>query len=184
VIIELGVFAAGYFLLNGSKSEASPVATSNKKSIPTYDSLFKKEAAKWGFDWKILKAISMQESSLGRNSRVARGLAVPTDIAGSTSTDGKSWGLMQLRVSTARDFDPSATEVKLNNAEYSVKIAAQYIAWTYTQFRDQPYLEFIVKSYNQGVTGTKNEIAGLRKGAANEYWALVKANYELIKGET
>lgn len=159
------------------------VSSATARSIPAWDHLFKKEAAKFGFDWKILKAICMKESSLGRHPTVVRGLANPNDIQGSKSTDGLSWGLMQVRITTARDFDPSATEAKLNNPEYSVKISAQYLGWVFTQFKDLPVLEYIIKAYNQGVRGTKEEIAGIRKGGAGPYWTAFQENYNYIKGE-
>lgn len=152
-------------------------------SIPDWDHLFKREAQKFGLDWKLLKAIAMKESTLGRHPTVIAGLKNPSDIEASKSEDGLSWGLMQLRPSTARDFDTSATAQKLNNPEYSVKIAAQFLAWIQLQFKDTPKTEYIVKAYNQGVRGTKEAIAGLREDAAVGYWNAFQKNYAIIKGE-
>lgn len=149
----------------------------------TFDTLFKSEAQKYGLNWKMLKAICMNESSLGQYPSVKHGLANPSDVEGSKSQDGKSWGIMQVTIPTARDFDPSATAEKLNNPGYSVKLAAQYLAWVVTQFKDDPRVELIVKSYNQGVGNTKKERAGLSEGFADEYWARYQRNYETIKNE-
>lgn len=146
-------------------------------TIPTtYDKLFMQYGAQFAVNWKWLKRICMIESSMGRNARVKVGLANPYDIEGSKSTDGKSWGIMQLRPSTARDFDPAANEVKLNNPEYSIKIAAMYVSWLKGRFpQTDPRLEeWIIKAYNQGVGNTANERAGKTAGFAGEYWAKYK----------
>lgn len=153
-----------FFLVIMKRNELKQIAVTNLKT--DFDPLFKKYGAISGVDWQLLKAICYVESSLGLNRRVARGLAVPTDVAGSTSTDGKSWGVMQLRPETARQFDPTATPVKLNNAEYSIKIGAQYVAWVQSYLAkiispaSPRYMEFVIKSYNQGVGNTKKEIQG------------------------
>ena len=136
---------------------------------PSYDGYFKKYAPV-GIDWRVLKRIAKIESNIGLNPRV---------IAGIVSEDGKSYGLMQLRLSTAQDFDPSATIQKLNDPEYSVKIAAQYISWsksyllknTKLKESDFRFLEFLIKTYNQGVGTSKYElnIKEVSNGADN-YW--------------
>lgn len=149
------------------------VKTVIDSSIPTtYDLLFQKYGALYAVNWKLLKRICFIESSIGRHERVKRGLENPYDIEGSKSEDGKSWGIMQLRPSTAQDFDKSADPIKLNNPEYSVKIAAQFVAWIQNRFpsSDPRFEEWVVKSYNQGAGGTANERAGKTAGAAGPYW--------------
>ena len=94
-----------------------------------------------------MKRISWVESTLGKNASVKKGLENPNDIAGSTSSDKLSWGLMQLTLKTAKDFDSQVTPQKLNNPDYSIKISAQYIKLLmryFTKERD------IVMAYNQG----------------------------------
>jgi len=171
------------FILIGSILYMMNKGVQTPVTANTFDPLFKAEAAKYGLNWKMLKAIAMNESSLGTHPSVARGLAFPSDVDGSKSDDGKSWGIMQVTVPTARDFDPTATAEKLNNPAYSIKIAAQYLAWVLLQFKDDPRLEWIVKSYNQGVGNTKKERAGAIKGYANEYWSRYQRNFEKIKNE-
>lgn len=135
---------------------------------PSYDDYFKKYAP-IGIDWKLLKRIAKIESNIGLNPRV---------LAGAVSYDGLSYGLMQLRLTTAQDFDKSATIQKLNDPEYSVKIAALYINWCrnylikYAKLNqyDLRFTEFLVKSYNQGVGNTTKEINGLSKGFSQGYW--------------
>lgn len=156
------------------RNDLKKVAVMN--AVTTYDELFKKYGAAYGVDWKLLKAICYVESTLGLNPRVKRGLEVPSDIEGSKSTDGKSWGLMQLRPETARDFDSTATPEKLNNAEFSIKIGAQFVAWTQNYIKkfvspaNPRFLEFVIKAYNQGVGNTKKEIQKLSAGYAEAYF--------------
>lgn len=145
------------------------------KGMNGYDSLFQKYGAENGVDWQLLKKIAYIESTLGLNPRVVRGLVTPSDVKGSASYDGLSWGIMQLRPSTAQQFDPAATPEKLNNAEYSINIGAQYVAWVQRFIArkigaDNPrYLEFVVKSYNQGVGNSSKEIQ-TGKGYADAYF--------------
>lgn len=172
--IYYGAGLAALLLLIMKQNELKSIVVNNLRT--TYDSLFQKYGNLYGVDWKLLKAICYVESTLGLNRRVKRGLEVPTDIEGSKSTDGKSWGLMQLRPETARQFDPLANEIKLNNAEYSINIAAQYVAWVQRFIAklipasDPRFLEFVIKSYNQGVGNTQKEIRGLNSGYANSYY--------------
>jgi membrane-bound lytic murein transglycosylase MltF len=147
-----------------------------------YDSLFQKYAAMYGVeDWRWLKAIALNESSLGKAPSVARGLEAPWDIEGSKSSDGKSWGLMQVTMATGRWLDPNCTEEKLNNPEYSIKLAADLFTRNQKLFSrlDSQWLEYVVKSYNQGAGNTKKEIAS-GKGYANEYWARFNRNFERV----
>lgn len=147
-----------------------------------FDELFKK----YGLENKVpmawLKAIAMNESSLGNHSSVAHGLLYPKDIEKSKSEDGKSWGLMQVTLTTARDLDPTATPEKLNDAEYSIKLASKYIAWLGQQFSmfDSRYDEWVIKSYNQGVGNTRKEIKGTGGGYANEYWERFLRNLKKV----
>lgn len=161
------------------------VLMSDKTGKSDFDNLFHEYGSKYSIDWKMLKAICMIESSLGTNSKVKRGLENPNDVEGSKSFDGKSWGLMQVTIPTARDFDSSATAVKLNNPSYSVNIAAQYLKWLENYFlkykSDPRFREYIIKSYNQGPGNMKNEIA-TGVGYANDYWKKYRDAYGSITG--
>lgn len=129
-------------------SKAASAAGIKPVNVTKFDDIFKKYAAKYNIDWKLLKTISMVESNLGENPRVKRGIENPTDIKGSMSEDGKSWGIMQLTVTTAKDYDSTATEVKLNNPEYSINIAAQLISSLSRGFNENE--RDIVMAYNHG----------------------------------
>lgn len=162
----------------------TPIKNSN-----SFDELFKRYAALNGLDWKTLKTIAMNESTLGMNPRVKRGLIQPSDIEGSKSEDGLSWGLMQMTLVTARDFDKSATAEKLNNPEYSIKLASQFIASLKRQFGSK--IRDIAMAYNQGAGNQKRfiqlEMSGDLKRdqypAARNYWLKYQNNYFALFNE-
>ncbi len=147
-----------------------------------WDYYFKLYGEKYGVDWKILKAICMNESSMGTNKSVAAGLVNPKNVAASASSDGKSYGIMQVTLSTARGIDPSVTPQKLNLPEYSIDLAAQYLAEIKKMFSpgDLRYLEWVIKSYNQGPGNTRKEADGKIQGYAAEYWRRFKNNLEIV----
>lgn len=151
-----------------------------QKTAFNLDALFKKYAAQYGLDWLMLKAICANESSLGTHPSVVIGLNYPYDIEASKSSDGKSWGIMQVTIPTAQDFDKTASALKLNDPEYSVRIAAQFIAWLSLRYKttDPRRNEWIVKSYNQGAGNTAKEINGKISGYAGEYWTRYQRNYK------
>lgn len=142
-----------------------------------FDALFKKYGTRYSVDWIMLKSIALNESSLGRASSVARGLANVNDVEGSKSSDGKSWGLMQVTLTTAKTMDPLATPQKLNNPEYSIDLGARYLSELKKSFSKE---EYIVKSYNQGPGNMRKEISGLTSGYANEYWARYQRNKQKV----
>lgn len=185
LIIGVGLGTA-YFLFK-DKAEVLIVAEveSRQDNWNRWDAEFKAQGQRYGVDWKWLKAIAMNESSLGAHPRVARGLAAPWDIEGSKSEDGKSWGLMQFTIPTAQDFDPDASVAKLNDPAYSIKLAAQYVAWLQRQFPtvDIRWQEWVIKSYNQGVGNTRKEREGKIAGFAGEYWARFQRNLAVIESK-
>lgn len=137
-----------------------------------YDYLYQKYAAENGIDWQWVKAFALNESYNGQVASVRIGIENPFDIENSKSSDGKSWGIMQMTLPTARGIDDAATQVKLNNPEYSINLGCQYIAELAGMYSeaDPRYLEYVVKSYNQGPGNMRKEIAGTGGGFANEYW--------------
>jgi membrane-bound lytic murein transglycosylase MltF len=199
-LIWLILAAGGAALFFGRKEiaeEAKGVIVKHSDSWTSYDALFRDYAVRYcgmiGSEpgWMVLKAVALNESSLGENSRVARGLAVPTDIEGSKSYDGLSWGLMQVTLRTARDMDPTATEAKLNNAEYSIRLAAQYFGRLKKMFKesDPRFLEYVVRSYNSGPGNLQKISRGERPAMSaeniahnEEYWARFKRNLARVKG--
>ena len=99
----------GAIIAMGSQSDKIQETIEEKlDSWTEYDSLFKKYGAEYNIDWRWLKAICLNESNLGKAKSVMIGLENPRDIENSKSSDGKSWGLMQVTVPTAKDSVVSA----------------------------------------------------------------------------
>lgn len=146
-----------------------------------FDDLIFKHASDKGVDPGLLKGILLNESKLGQDPRVAAGLADPKNVEGSKSRDGKSWGLGQLKPSTAADYDPSATPQKLNEADYNIGLTAQHLARLNRVFGGNE--ESVVKGYQQGEGNQiKSLAAGTSSAKAESYYAQYKKNRALIKG--
>lgn len=144
-----------------------------------WDDLLVKYASETApFFW--LKNLMMIESTLGMNSRVARGIECPEDIEGSKSEDGKSWGLLQLRPSTARDYDPNSSAVLLNDPEYSIMIGSKHLHRLFMTFNGEE--QWVIKSYNQGEGNSHKELSGLTDGYAGTYWAKYLKNRAVLLG--
>ncbi len=110
-----------------------------------YDSLFKRYASINGFPWEWAKAIALNESNLGRD---------PLVVKKTWSSDGKSRGLMQLTIPTARDYQKNVTPEQLDDPETSVRIASQYLGYLYKRYSGDPMK--VIMSYNQGQGNTDN----------------------------
>ena len=151
------------------------------KDFFKFDNLFKNAGNKYGVPWKWIKAVAMNESSLGNHPSVKRGIENPTDVNGSKSSDGLSWGLMQVTIRTARSLDPKTTEVKLNDPIYSVDLGARYLRDLQNSFdqKNPKFMEYVIKSYNQGPGNTRKEIA-TGKGYADDYFKRFLRNLEKI----
>ena len=171
--------AVGALIFGGgtlAKNKAEDAMTKASDSFREFDGLFRRHSRLSGVPALMLKAIAMNESSLGKHPSVARGIAAPWDVEGSKSEDGKSWGLMQVTVPTARDYDKNADAVKLNNPDYCVEIASKHLARLIRKFLKE---EYVVKAYNQGEGNMQKEIDGKIKGNAGTYWERYQRNYRL-----
>lgn len=157
-----------------------------------FDALFEKYGLKYQVPSSWLKAIALNESSLGKAKSVALGLREPNNIEGSKSSDGLSWGLMQVTLTTARALDPMATQAKLNNPEYSIDLGARVVrdnmvaVAKFLPKSDPRYIEFVIKAYNEGPNHAKNEYLGKPSNPkwqahVQEYWSRFKRNLELVK---
>jgi hypothetical protein len=140
-----------------------------------WDDLFEFYSSEKGVTFEMLKTICMNESSLGKDPRVSRGLLHPEDTFGSVSEDGKSWGLMQLTLDTARDYDEEVTAEKLNDPRYSVRIAALLLNNLWVAFEDE---EYVVRAYNAGGGAVRKN-----PSAAERYWFKYKAHKGLLESE-
>jgi membrane-bound lytic murein transglycosylase MltF len=99
-----------------------------------YDALFIKYANLNGLDWKMLKAISMNESSLGKNKGY--------------EPKGGTTGLMQIQIATASRFIKDLTSSQLVDDEIQIKAASEYLKWLKNRFKND--VRKMVISYNQG----------------------------------
>lgn len=123
-----------------------------------WDGLIRKYSHIHEVPWRWVKAVMINESNLGRAPSVARGLSMPSDVVGSRSSDGKSWGLMQLTLNTARMFESSVTEVALNDPETSIRLGVKYLKWLIVR-SGLKNRERIIRGYNGGL-GYMNTLKG------------------------
>lgn len=130
-----------------------------------YDAWFRAYAEDYGVDWTWLKAIAMTESSLGTNSRV---------VAGIQSSDGLSWGLMQLTLPTASDMKGGqATIDELNDPETSIHWAAKYLYTLSLIVGDDA--KRIIMGYNEGPGNV------LKGKVVEDYYAKWFANWLIVQ---
>lgn len=182
---------------SGSSSPSSPSAPSSSggSSSPygapgSFDPLYQKYATIYGLPWLWVKAFALNESSDGQAASVQRGLQNPSDANGSASTDGLSWGVMQVTLPTARHYDAQATAEKLNDPEYCIDIACQLIRDLTLHFpivMGYPLrLEAITKAYNEGQGNEDLELAGETPPDpedAESYWERWQRNYASLGGD-
>jgi hypothetical protein len=169
MIVE--TIVGGVFLYNYLKGKSNNDDTTKTELYSDFDNLFVNYANVYGINAKMLKRIAFVESTVGNNSRVKKGLLNPNDIEGSKSTDGKSWGIMQMTLTTARDYDSTATAQKLNNADYSIMLASKHIKMLASLFPNDE--RSIVMSYNHGQGNQKKFLLAEKNGTlkASEYLA-------------
>lgn len=155
MIQALGVAIVGLGLIAYSQKNAiadEVTVTVENDAFTRWDPLFRKYSGMYDCPWRWLKAICWIESDLGRDPSVVRGMEAPADADGSKSSDGLSWGLMQLTIDTAnrRRVRPGTTVADLNNPEISVECAAKYLheLGTYYFAWDR---EGCVRAYNGGI---------------------------------
>lgn len=141
------LLAVLYFF--GDTLEAGAAAVSGDDSFTQWDALFKKYGSQFNVPWRWMKAICMNESSLGQDKSVQRGLAAPTDAEGSKSSDGLSWGLMQVTLKTGQALESGITVADLNNPDTSVRLAGKLLNQLIGRF-GMDDRESVVRAYNGG----------------------------------
>lgn len=173
-MIPVLIIGAGIFLATraGSKSEEKIIQT---EKYSQYDSIFKSKGLQYGVPWLRLKRIAWIESKVGTYPSVAKGIKNPSDVKGSVSQDGKSWGIMQMTLKTMGDYDKTPTPQELNNVDYSVDLAAQHLKMLQKLFVNE---RDIIMSYNHGQGNQKNFLIAEKNGtllktqypAGRDYW--------------
>ncbi len=171
-------------LLLGGTAGAVVVHNIEVTEWTKFDEAFQRIGASYGVDWKWLKAFALNESDLGRDSRVA---------SGQTSSDGLSWGLMQVTLKTAQGFDSNASIALLANltpADYSINLASQLIVQNMNAFdsSDPRFTEYVIKSYNAGAGTVKKEINGTYTGPYEAdhqaYWERWQRNLQKVMDDS
>lgn len=133
----------------------SVLATLGKMKLDDYlrdknDALFLKYGLLNGVKPELMKAIALVESDLGQDPRVKRG---------DTSSDGKSWGIMQIapRIGSAKEIEikgVNTTPEMLNDDETSIQLAAKLLGYLTRKYEGDE--NKIVRAYNQGEVHTDN----------------------------
>lgn len=148
-------------------------------SFTKYDDEFRRYGRLYNVPWKLIKAIAMNESDLGRAASVARGIENPKDILGSASSDSKSWGIMQTTLDTARMTEGMiVTETYLNNPENSIRIGTKYLKWLMD--RNGGDEEKTVRGYNGGPGYLKTRLG---PSMTLIYWGRYLKNKALIEAK-
>lgn len=133
-----------------------------------YDDKIKAVAKKYNIPWYWIKGIALNESHLGEN---------PLVKAGKASSDGKSYGIMQMTLETANTYAKRKVTIdELNNVDFSFDIAGKFLANLSEAFAgvEKP----IIMAYNQGKQAT---IQGSVK-AENYYYRYLYWKNKILKG--
>lgn len=157
-ILYISAFVIGFIVFAEKKYQISSTLFNLAKKT-TYDELFKKYASRYGLDWKMLKAIALNESSLGLN----KGL----------EPKGGTVGLMQIKLSTARDYFKNLSDLDMYKDEIQVMSASAFLADLKKQFNGD--IKKIVMSYNQGAGATR-----LGRTYALPYWEKYQKHLQAI----
>lgn len=189
-MIELLALGGALYLMDkakaGENQAPNPIGADKKPTkYNRFDAIFQKYASQYAVDWRLLKTIAMNESSLGTYKTVQRGLNVPTDVEGSKSQDGLSWGIMQFTLKTARMYE-GVSEKDLNNPETSIRLAAKHFAYLKKIFAG--VTRDMVMAYNHGEGNQQKfvryEQLGVLKPtewpAGREYWRRYQENFKRL----
>lgn len=117
----------------------NPLTEKRKEQLDKYLELFKKYAAQYQFDWKLLAALAFQESKLRQSAKSHTGAV----------------GIMQIKPSTAADKKISIKNVEIS-AEQNIHAGTKYLAFLRDRyFADEPLdpfdqFAFTAAAYNAG----------------------------------
>lgn len=137
LVIFLIIIATG-----GTMAYKNIQSKNPKKWTDKWNDLFIKYGQKFGVRPELLKAIAMKESSL----RADPGY----------EPIGGTWGIMQIKLSTAQQFEPKITQAELMEPEAQIRCAAQFVAWLQKQFPGDEAKA--IQAYNAGAGGVKKGV--------------------------
>ena len=149
--VAVAALLAVYYF--GDTVDVAVQAASGDDAFTQWDSLFQSNGSAYSVPWRWLKAICMNESNLGQAKSVALGIQTPADVTGSISSDGLSWGLMQLTLATARALEGAQIQAPyLNDPGNSVRLGAELVKQLIGTFGIADR-ESVVRAYNGGHFG-------------------------------
>ena len=136
-----------------------------EKRLPRFEALIRREAGRYGFDWRLIAATIYQESHFNPRARSYTGVR----------------GLMQLTLETA-------AEMGVNNRldpEESVQGGVKYLARIYERFEDIPDLDrmlFTLASYNVGYGHVRDaQQIAIAKDLPPDKWSSIKETLPLLR---
>ncbi|MCI5130915.1 MAG: membrane-bound lytic murein transglycosylase MltF, partial [Candidatus Electrothrix sp. EH2] len=137
-----------------------------KTRLPKYTKMIRKEAKKYGFDWRMIAAVIYQESHFDPKARSYTGVR----------------GLMQVTRTTAREM---GIKNRLNPAQ-SIRAGVGYLAKLYNRFTDirtsSERLLFALAAYNIGYGHVRDaQQICRRKGWNPERWASMEKALPLLR---
>lgn len=145
-VLLAGLF--GFSVLGAAKTVAKISSLEDSPDFTKYDGYFKLGSKNYGVPWKWIKAVSWIESAIGTAPSVKRGLENPSDAEASKSSDGKSWGIMQVTLTTAQELRPGTTVADLNNPAVSIDLGSKYLGKMFKKFNGDQ--EKTIRAYNGG----------------------------------
>ncbi len=116
----------------------NPLAEDSGKRLAAYAPLFKKYAARYGFDWRLISAVAYQESGFDHNKVSPKGAV----------------GIMQIRPETAADPRIGIPDISL--AEKNIQAAVKYLYflrghyYNHAAILPQDRVRFSLAAYNAG----------------------------------
>lgn len=134
----------GYTVMNSSIKR---ISLENKEYFTKYDDIFKLYAG--SVPWRWVKAIAIKESDNGQD---------PLVKAGKVSSDGLSYGIMQIA-----ELKGSAVEISIkgnggpalnNDPNYSIQKGAELLNYLFMKYNGDMNKVFL--AYNQGERNTDN----------------------------
>ena len=135
------------------------IGTDSDIFADTYDDLFIKYARRSGISPVMVKAISANESMVGKYQ--------------GNEPIGNTKGIMHIKLSTAQMFNKNLTQAELDKPEVEIDYGVRYIRWLwdrYSKFDAPERTRFTVMGYNGG-PGRVDEL--IKKGESavkNEQW--------------